>query len=124
MTEILEITLLGTPLANIENKPVTGYVSSKAEALLYYLAASGQAHRREVLAGLLWSDSPETTSRRNLRDVLSNLRRLVGPYLQISRHMVDLNAESPIVVDSQIFSEKAADARTTRKPPSQTTQSE
>jgi WD40 repeat protein/serine/threonine protein kinase/DNA-binding SARP family transcriptional activator len=124
MTEILEITLLGTPLASIENKQVTGYVSSKAEALLYYLAASGQAHRREVLAGLLWSDSPETTSKRNLRDVLSNLRRLVGPYLQISRHMVNLNAESPIVVDSQIFSEKAAAARTTRKPPSQTTKSE
>jgi len=124
MTKKLEITLLGSPLASIESKPVTGYVSARAEALLYYLAASGQAHRRDALAGILWSDVPETTSKRNLRDVLSNLRRLVGPYIQISRHMVSLNAESPVVVDSQNFSEKIADSRRTRKPPSQTVQSE
>ena len=124
MTKKLEITLLGSPLASIENKPVTGYVSARAEALLYYLAASGQAHRRDALAGILWSEVPETTSKRNLRDVLSNLRRLVGPYIQISRHMVSLNAESPVVVDSQNFSEKVASSRRTRKPPSQTVQSE
>ena len=58
MTEKLEITLLGTPLASIDNKPVKGYVSSRAEALLYYLAASGQGHRREALASLLWSEIP------------------------------------------------------------------
>ena len=124
MTKELEIALLGTPRASIENKPVTGYVSSRAEALLYYLASSGQAHRREALAGLLWSEVPETTSKRNLRDVLSNLRRLVGPYLQISRQSVSLNAEATVVVDSQIFSDKVADSRRARKPPSQTMQSE
>ena len=119
MTKKLEINLLGTPQASIDNKPVTGYVSSRAEALLYYLAASGQGHRRESLASLLWSEVPESTAKRNLRDVLSNLRQLVGPYLEISRQTASLNAESPIVVDSQIFSGEVANNREARKLPSE-----
>ncbi len=124
MTENLEISLLGTPLASIENKPVTGYVSSRAEALVYYLAASGQAQRRDRLASILWSEVPESTSKRNLRDVLSNLRRLFVDYIQISRQLVDLSEGPCVVVDSRVLSNIAENARKTRKPPSQWARSE
>jgi DNA-binding SARP family transcriptional activator len=81
----LQITLLGSPGVALDGRPVTGFVSTKAQALVYYLAATGRSHTRDALAGLLWSDVPDATARKNLRDVLSNLRRLIDPYLLISR---------------------------------------
>jgi DNA-binding SARP family transcriptional activator len=81
----LHITLLGSPGVSLDGRPVTGFVSTKAQALVYYLAATGRSHTRDALAGLLWSDVPDATARKNLRDVLSNLRRLIDPYLLISR---------------------------------------
>jgi WD40 repeat protein/DNA-binding SARP family transcriptional activator len=50
----------------------------KELALLAYLAIEQQRHRREVLLGLLWPDTPEETARNNLRVVLSGLRRALG----------------------------------------------
>ena len=51
----------------------------KELALLAYLAAEQQRHRRESLLGLLWPDSPEDIARNNLRVVLAGLRRALGP---------------------------------------------
>jgi DNA-binding SARP family transcriptional activator len=99
VTEEPYITLLGTPSVTIGDEPVSGFVSSKAQALVYYLATIGRPHTREALAGLLWSDVPDATARRNLRDVLSNLRRLIGSYLLITRQTVAFNREAPYVVD-------------------------
>ena len=104
MPEELQITLLGSPSVTLGDRPVTGFVSSKAQALVYYLAATGQSHTRDALAGLLWSDVPDATAKKNLRDVLSNLRRLIGPYLLITRQTVCFNPETPRVVDSVRFS--------------------
>ena len=83
MGEELRIRLLGSPAVSVGDQPVSGFVSIKSRALLYYLAATGGTHRRDALAALLWSDVLGDTSRKNLRDVLSNLRRLVGPFLLI-----------------------------------------
>ena len=50
-----------------------------ARALLAYLAMhAGVACRREVLAGLLWPDQPESEARHNLRQALSRLRTAIG----------------------------------------------
>ena len=110
MTREFKITLLGSPSALLGGEPVKGYVSIKAQALLFYLAATEEAHRRDALAALLWSDVEEATARKNLRDVLSNLRKLIGPYLTITRQEVGLNPES-VEVDSRIFLAAMADAR-------------
>jgi TolB-like protein len=49
----------------------------KARALLAYLAlAPAQWHRRERLAGLLWSDRPEALARNSLRQALASIRKL------------------------------------------------
>ena len=91
MAAELYITLLGSPNVTLGDSPVTGFVSTKAQALVYYLAGTGRSHTRDGLAGLLWSDVPDATARKNLRDVLSNLRRLIGPYLLITRIVLNSN---------------------------------
>jgi WD40 repeat protein/serine/threonine protein kinase len=106
MVNELCITLLGSPVITLGGEPVKGFISSKSQALVYYLAATGQIHSRDVLAGLLWSEVPDSTAKRNLRDVLSNLRQLIDPYLLITRQTVSLNQEAHFAVDSRIFTEK------------------
>jgi len=59
MPNILQLTLFGSPEARRHGQPVTGFRTSKAQALLYYLAVTGRAHTRATLAGLLWGDQPE-----------------------------------------------------------------
>ncbi len=106
MANTLHITLFGSPGLTIGDQPVGGFVSSKSQAVVYYLAATGGPHNRDALAALLWSEVPDSTARRNLRDVLSNLRQLIGPYLHITRHTVSLNEDAPYEVDSEIFRTK------------------
>ncbi len=104
MSEELRVKLLGPPAAFVGEEPVSGFVSVKAQALLFYLAATGETHRRDALASLLWSDVPDAAARKNLRDVLSNLRQLVGPFLLITRQEVGLNPDAPAIIDSQVLS--------------------
>jgi DNA-binding SARP family transcriptional activator len=97
----LSISLLGTFEVTLDGKPVTGFASDKVRALLAYLAAEpDRPHRRETLAGLLWTDYPEASARTSLRRALSNLRRAIGdhdaepPFLSISRQSVQFNCSS------------------------------
>ena len=71
----LEINLLGNVEILRDGAPITGFRSGKAKALLCYLAVTGHAHQRLVLADLLWGDMPEAKSNVNLRQTLSNLRK-------------------------------------------------
>ncbi len=95
----LSIMLLGTPTATIDGLPVRGFVSSKSTALLYYLAATKRAHSRSVLASLFWPETGESQALKNLRDVLSNLRQLIDPALEITRQSVALRTDGQITVD-------------------------
>ena len=101
----LRLSLLGSFEAELDGKPVTGFATTKIQALLAYLAVeSHRAHRREVLAALLWPDWPERAARTNLRNALSKLRTAIGdrgvapghhePYLLITRETVQFNAAS------------------------------
>jgi predicted ATPase/DNA-binding SARP family transcriptional activator/predicted negative regulator of RcsB-dependent stress response len=99
----LAINLLGSPSIVLDGAPLRGFVSSKAAALAYYLAATGRQHTRESLAALLWTEATSVQSAKNLRDVLSNLRRLLGPYLEITRQTVALTPEALECVDSRRF---------------------
>ena len=111
MPSKLHITLFGAPTLLIDNKPVTGFVSSKAAALAYYLAATQRPHSRDALAALLWPDAPEEAAKKNLRDVLSNLRRLIEPYLDITRQTAGLQSQAVIEVDSVNFAAKLSTAQ-------------
>lgn len=92
----------------MDGEPVTGFISSKALALVFYLATTGRPHTRETLAGLLWGEFPQENARKNLRDVLSNLRRLVAGHVNITRQEVAFERQAPYSLDSEAFLEAIA----------------
>jgi len=90
----LSIYLLGSFLVTLDDKPVTGFDSDKARALLAYLAVeSDHSHRRESLAGLLWPDCPERTARRSLAGALANVRSVIGDHDAVPRFILSTHQE-------------------------------
>ncbi len=98
---MLELITLGGLQIRCGETPLTGFESRKAQALLVYLAVERRPHTRSALAGLLWADCTESRARGNLRRVLSNLRRLAGPHLQITTQTVAFDAGSSYRLDAQ-----------------------
>ena len=103
MPNQLQLTLFGSPEVRLHGQPVTGFRTSKAQALLYYLAVTGRSHTRATLAGLLWSDQPEEAARASLSKCLSNLRDLVGDAVLVDRQTVAFNRHQPYHLDTEGF---------------------
>jgi DNA-binding SARP family transcriptional activator len=99
----LEIRLLGGLRFLWNGAPLSNFLSNKAPALLAYLAVNRRPHPREALAGLLWGGLPDADARNNLRQTLSNLRKLAGPYLTIDRDAVAFIPAGPIFLDAEAF---------------------
>jgi DNA-binding SARP family transcriptional activator len=75
----LDIALLGGFGARLDGQPVEGFVSTKARALLAYLATEAdRPHQREELAALLWPECSTPKARRSLSQALFNLRSILG----------------------------------------------
>lgn len=74
---VLELELLGPPVLTVDGRPIV-VDTRKAIALLAYLAVSGQAHRREALAALLWPDADTARAAGALRRTLSAVRTAIG----------------------------------------------
>lgn len=102
-TRPISLGLLGVPQLRIGGQPVRlAYL--KAEALLYYLAATGRAHSRGSLATLLWSQVPEKRARNSLRNALYTVRRGLEPAgaLIVERDTVRLDMD-PVRLDLTSF---------------------
>ena len=113
----LTVSALGPFAVVLDDQPITHLVTGKVRALLAYLAVEAsypeghlrRAHRREVLAGLLWPEWPERSARTNLRNALSNLRKAIGdrdaspPFLLVTRETIQFNAEGDCRVDVAAF---------------------
>jgi DNA-binding SARP family transcriptional activator len=80
---------------------VTPTLGAKALALLAFLTLERRPHSREMLAGLLWGESPEAEARASLRQALKQLRDVVGDVLRADRTVIDL--AEPIGCDVQEF---------------------
>ncbi|MCA9900111.1 MAG: tetratricopeptide repeat protein [Ardenticatenaceae bacterium] len=96
---MLQISCLGGFVAALNGRSLTNFHSSKAQALLIYLAVAGGRHTRAHLAGLLWPDFSETRARRNLSQTLSTLRKLLDapqapPFFEADSHTVQLRPEN------------------------------
>jgi DNA-binding SARP family transcriptional activator/predicted ATPase len=112
----LRLTLLGEVQVTRGGELVTGFVSAKAQALLCYLAVDARTHQRAALAGLLWGDLPEEKAAAGLRVALSNLRKLVGPHLAITRHAVAFDREQSYWLDVEAFRAAVAKGDITHLP--------
>jgi DNA-binding SARP family transcriptional activator len=108
----LSISLLGPFLAELDGKPVQGFRTAKVRALLAYLAV--ESHRswpRSILADLLWPDLPEKDAQSNLRNAISNLRRVIGdrwrnpPFLLVSQDTLQFNQSPATWLDIATFTD-------------------
>lgn len=80
----LAVELLGPFGVRRDGEPVA-LGSRRTEALFAYLVHTGTVHRRDHLAELLWSHGNATTAPGNLRVLLTNLRKSVGDFVEITR---------------------------------------
>lgn len=87
----LEICLLGSPQFLREDSLITDFISNKVPALLAYLAVTRRAHSRDKLASLLWGEMSEADAKNNLRQALTNLRRVADDHLTITRDSVEFS---------------------------------
>lgn len=107
----LDIRLLGTLQVSLDGKPLTGFATDKARALLAYLALeSAHPQRRDTLAALLWPDQPDNKARQNLRQTLLYLRQSLRedecaetPFLLVDRDAVQFNPASDYALDVTQF---------------------
>lgn len=89
---MLRLTLFGRFALADANGAEIVLASRKARALLAYLALSpGMSRSREEIMALLWSDRGEAQARGSLRQVLSGLRKQIGPVLQSDKERVTLD---------------------------------
>lgn len=102
MVTVLHLTLLGRPQARLDDEPLV-FQTAKAEALLYYLAVTGQPQPRASLVELLWGEMPETKARRNLTATLTSLRKHLAPYLVVEPDKVAFNQAAPHQLDVALF---------------------
>ena len=79
------LRLFGPPLVERDGKPVQGFESDKALALLGYLALQGRPVSRNHLASLFWCELSKERGLGNLRRVLHNLSSLLPGCLLIDR---------------------------------------
>ncbi|MEM7535601.1 MAG: BTAD domain-containing putative transcriptional regulator [Chloroflexota bacterium] len=93
----LTIQLLGPPQIRLDQTDLP-FRLAKEYALVYYLAATAQPHKRSDLADAFWPDSPPGIGRRHLRNRLVVLRRHLGDYMQITKDALGFDP-SLVVVD-------------------------
>lgn len=111
MSPHLDLQLLGPPEITLGGTPVS-FRYDKMRALLIYLAVEARRpHPREVLAGLLWPDTPDRDARRNLNQALFNLRQALREktdatepqFLLASRDTLQFNTASDHTLDVATF---------------------
>ncbi|MFN8433404.1 MAG: BTAD domain-containing putative transcriptional regulator [Anaerolineales bacterium] len=109
MNPSLEIRVLGKPQLNWQGQPLTAdLISAKGQALLFYLAVTGQVCSRQFIAGLLWGDFSEERARGNLRLTLSKLRSVIGDYIIATRQSLAFDLSLPHTLDAGEFIRRGA----------------
>ena len=97
----LRVLLLGQGRLEFDGQPLTRLMAAKHQALVFYLAATGEPAPRNRLAALLWGELDEAAARANLRVALTRLRRWLPGVLDIDERTVAFAADVPVSVDWQ-----------------------
>jgi predicted ATPase/DNA-binding SARP family transcriptional activator len=114
---VLTLSTLGPFYAAIDDQPLDHFPTTKAQALLIYLAVERRHHhRREHLMELLWPGMPLESAQVNLRQTLYRLRKTIpevghrdgsasGPLLISDRQTVQINLDADLRLDVEEFQE-------------------
>ena len=81
----VRLFLLGDPYAETNGMGVK-LGSSKTIAVIAYLAAHKQSQNRDRVISLLWPDSTEESGRKNLRNALWSIRRVLDEDIIVTEH--------------------------------------
>ena len=103
MSKKLELTLFGNLEIREGGVLLTDFTSKKAQALLCFLAVTGQSQPRSILAALLWGGFPEEKARMNLSQALTTLRQYCRESLDITRQTITLLKNPLIWLDVDVF---------------------
>lgn len=104
----LRVLLLGRPRLELDGQALTALMPAKQQALVFVLAAEGQALARTRAAALLWGDHDEAAARANLRVALSQLRRWLPGLLQIDSRDIAWAEGAEVQVDLAALDAAAA----------------
>lgn len=85
---MIELNFLGPAQVQTSDHPVTAKLDKKELALLAYLAAQRGEVWRDRAAELLWGDKDDQRARQNLRQALSNIKRLLPGAIDGQGHHV------------------------------------
>lgn len=106
----LTVFCLGGLRFELDGKPISGFETDKAKALLVYLLIESQRGcQRSHVAGLLWPDESEERALHNLRQTLSSLRKTLGEtagnpeFLISDRDQIQINPSADVQVDCLLF---------------------
>ena len=111
----LTVNVLGPAAILIDRREVAAFRTSRARALLFYLAVEPpQTLQREALMALLWPDSPLKSAQTNLRQAVYQLRRTIPaldtragsvpvPLLIATRFTLARHPEAALWVDATEF---------------------
>ncbi len=98
----LNVRTFGAFIIEREGQIVEDFLTLKTALLFTYLAMNTGEHSREKLSFLLWSETTDEQALKNLRTVLSSLRRTVPDAVNISRKMVQI-IDNDLWVDARVF---------------------
>lgn len=106
----LVVQVLGKVRVVYGTEVLTGKLSVKAQALLCYLAVTGEVHSRHALAGLLWGDVPEAKAKNSLRVTLALLRKLLPDYLVVTHQTIAFKGAGDVWLDWAVLQERVSGA--------------
>ncbi|MEK6753704.1 MAG: tetratricopeptide repeat protein [Chloroflexota bacterium] len=111
----LKIHLLGGLQITRADQAITDFISNKVPALLAYLAVTRRPHTRDKLATLLWGEMTDADAKNNLRQALTNLRKIADDCLTITRDSIECTGDC--FLDSTKFEADVKSASTSNLEP-------
>lgn len=91
-----EVTLLGIPGVCRDWEPVR-FPYRKAEGIFYYLCVEKHTNRDELVS-LFWGSGDEASGRKNLRQALFQLRKLLGEEVIVLQGRNDLKLNQRVEI--------------------------
>ncbi|MCK8815825.1 AAA family ATPase [Natroniella sulfidigena] len=100
---MLKVELLGIPKVSL-NGEVIDFPYKKVEALFYYLIVKKKVMREKV-ASLLWGDMLDSKAKKNLRNALYQLKKVVGDEILLTpdRFTIVVNDDYDLSLDLDVF---------------------
>ncbi len=99
------VTLMGSPIVQLNNVPVH-FSYRKVAGFFFYLCVKKQLTREEAIS-IFWADQDEKSARKNLRDVIYKLKKLLGDEVifTVGNASIELNHQLVKVDVDQINAE-------------------